>query len=248
MGFKCNDDSSQIMNIINSESDDDSEEAEHSYITMKIPEQIENESMPIEEELPTESPAKSHQPSEYLCTTQAIQVSEATSTGDERKTESVKEVTLVAKTEALPTFPPEVLNNEEPFLNTEGVDHEELSPTLFWDDTEVDKEIEEEEKEQEQEREEEKEEEREEEKEEEREEEKEEEREEEKEEERVEQARQQETVPSIVCTMTVEGWVNVHTNLNDPATIQEEEDEDGFNVISFVPIRVKEEDGFIVYH
>ena len=111
--------------------------------------------------------------------------------------------------------PNEVPNDEEFFSDEERVNREELSPTLLWDDTEVDKERKEEEKEEEQ--------------------------------ETVihtpEREEERETVtrtPSIVCTETVEGWVNVHTNINEPATILEEEDENGYILTTLIPLRERE--------
>ena len=121
-------------------------------------------------------------------------------------------------TELVEQVPNEVLNDEEFFSDEERVDREELSPTLLWDDTEVDKEGKEEEREEER----------------------------EEEQETVTQIPEREEreasihIPSIVCTVTVEGWVNVHTNINEPATIQEEEEENGFIMASLIQIRERE--------
>lgn len=96
--------------------------------------------------------------------------------------------------------------NETPikkFLSDEGmIDREELSPTLLWDDTEVEIETKE--------------------------------------------ANEEEeyatvTTPSIVCSVTMEGWVNVHTsNIGQPATIKEKEIEFGFIMATLAPVRERE--------
>ncbi|XP_019854668.1 PREDICTED: uncharacterized protein LOC105313518 isoform X1 [Amphimedon queenslandica] len=92
--------------------------------------------------------------------------------------------------------------NEEFVSDEERIDREELSPTLLWDDMEVEIETKETNEEEE---------------------------------------CATLTTPSIVCSVTMEGWVNVHTSNNDqPATIKEEEIETGFIMATLVPVRERE--------
>ena len=45
---------------------------------------------------------------------------------------------------------------------------------------------------------------------------------------------------SFVCTMTEEGWIKVHSNTGQPATIHEEETDDGFIKVNFVALKQRE--------
>ena len=90
--------------------------------------------------------------------------------------------------------------NEEFVSDEEKIDHEELSPTLLWDDTEVEIETKETNEEEEY---------------------------------------ATVTTPSM-CSVTTEGWVNVHSSIGQPATIKEEEIETGFIMATLVPVRERE--------